>query len=287
MTWPPPSGNSKLWPRFQEASNSSPRGVGDADVVDDGRVTGGGLAAVAHGEVDDLEVGRRRDPPGSRSRAWLAHLALPVVGPCRPSTSMTTATLCLVASVPVCAGSVSRTRLPTGTPTSRSKGLGWAPPMRDALGTLLPGAAEGLPGPVDGGVLDHREVTLLGRGTVALGEHRDDRVLRRRGALRDADRGRRTRRAGDLRQVRGQVRDGRVLLGVPRLGVGRDHVDDEDQRVGPLDAGLRVALGRRSPASAGSTSSTRLPALTPTSVLSHPGITLPVPIGNAAGTLRS
>ena len=78
-------------------------------------------------------------------------------------------------------------------------------------------------------------------------------------------------------QVRRQVGDGGGVVAVRGvLAVGRDHVDDEDQRVGALDAGLRVALRCRSRPSAGMTISTRLPALMPTSVLTQPVMTSPV-----------
>ena len=60
MTWPTPRRKSSGAPRLYDASNSSPGRVGHADVVHRHGAAGGGLRAVALGQLDDLEVSGRR-----------------------------------------------------------------------------------------------------------------------------------------------------------------------------------------------------------------------------------
>src|SRR5206468_2340093 len=107
---------------------------------------------------------------------------------------------------------------------------------------LLPRRALGGVGPVDGGELQHREALAELRAR-ARGE---DRLLgggRLRRALGDRDLRLGAERAGHRDAGGAGLGRLRVLLAGRGRGEGVDDVDDEDDRVGALDAGVTVAGG--------------------------------------------
>ena len=105
-----------------------------------------------------------------------------------------------------------------------------------------PGGAEGLLGPPDvADVLRDHVLALDDLRAGALDQRLGHQPAGRRGG-REGQR----RRAAGLRADRGQVAAAVGLLAARRArgaGVGLEHVDDEHQRGGPLDAELAVARG--------------------------------------------
>ncbi len=71
ITIPAPRPNSKVDPRFQEASNSGPRRPARADVIDADLHAGGGLGTGADDHVLDLEGVGRRTAGNGHGRAFV------------------------------------------------------------------------------------------------------------------------------------------------------------------------------------------------------------------------
>ncbi len=192
----------------------------------------------------------------------------------------------VLASWPVGAGRLSSTRLPAGTPSSRSNGVACAPPSGTPWGPCsheLPSASPvqstaeystiaSLPLCADGPVPLARTVTcgsfggVVPLGTVMVGSVPGSPSTVGRPAGRSV-----TGVFSTLRPFFGYV----AMMSTTKTRVSLPLMPASALPFLPY------------PCFGGTVMRTRLPTFFPTRVLSHPVMTPPVPIGNAAGTLRS